>query len=60
MIDRLTRELPEMFITLIRESNRLFGKNMKIIMMIRTCTKFHHLRADEDDDDELDKIHHYL
>ena len=26
---------------------------MKIIMMIRTCTKFHHLRADEDDDDEL-------
>ena len=32
---------------------------MKIMMMIRTCTKSHHLRAD--DDDELDKLpNHHL
>ena len=30
---------------------------MKIIMMIRICTKFQHLSADEDDD-ELDKTHY--
>ena len=38
----------------IRESSLLLGKNKKIMMM-RTCTKSHHLRADEDDD-VLDKI----
>ena len=34
---------------------------MKIIIMIRTCTKSHHLRADEDDNNVLDNIpNHYL
>ena len=40
---------------------RLLQHELMIIMMTRTCTKSHHLRADEDDDDELDKVrNHYL